>query len=179
MTEVRISSQLIGDTKLWRYMSLDKLVDLLSTRQLFFAPLSHFVTTDPYEGYLPAVAIEADARILQPVINDIELFLAAVDDNLKKAGQGLTSWEENILQSKLGGLKAAPKSFFPAIMQCITVNCWHANAGESEAMWRLYSSSGSAVAVETTVDGLKEAIQSEDSNNRVTYLPSEVSRFLR
>jgi hypothetical protein len=36
MTEVQSSKQLSGTTRLWRYLSLDKLVDLLSTSELFF-----------------------------------------------------------------------------------------------------------------------------------------------
>jgi len=46
MTTVDLSSELTGG-KPWRYLSLDKLVDILSTGELFFAPLSFFVETDP------------------------------------------------------------------------------------------------------------------------------------
>lgn len=53
MTEVQASKQLSGTTKLWRYLSLDKLVDLLSTSELFFTPLAAFAKSDPFEGYLP------------------------------------------------------------------------------------------------------------------------------
>jgi hypothetical protein len=70
VTEVRASSQLAGGTSLWRYVSLDKLVDLLATGDLFFAPLASFVRTDPFEGYLPAAAMEAHAGIFRPVIQD-------------------------------------------------------------------------------------------------------------
>ena len=38
MTELQASKQLSGTTRLWRYLSLDKLVDLLSTSELFFTP---------------------------------------------------------------------------------------------------------------------------------------------
>jgi hypothetical protein len=38
------------------------------------------------------------------------------------------------------------------------VDWWHASGSESEAMWRLYAENGKAVAVETTLDALKESI---------------------
>ena len=38
MTEVQASTQLAGGTRLWRYLSLDKLIDLISTSDLFFTP---------------------------------------------------------------------------------------------------------------------------------------------
>ena len=42
MTEVQTSKELPGSTSLWRYMSLDKFVDLLATGDLFFSPLAWF-----------------------------------------------------------------------------------------------------------------------------------------
>jgi len=170
MTEVCMSYQLTGE-KLWRYMSLDKLIDLLSTERLFFAPLSFFVKTDPFEGYLPAVAIEADAAIYRPLIRDAESSLAALEDYCKHTTQDLTADERNMLHSKLNRLKTDWKSFFKAIMRSITVNCWHLNKVESEAMWRLYSDAGKAVAVETNGDALRVSIQSRESEHRVHIHP--------
>jgi hypothetical protein len=167
MTVVDMSSQITGDTKLWRYLSLDKLIDLLSTGELFFVPLSFFVKTDPFEGYLPAVAMDALAGIFRPVVKDVESIFPALEDHCKRVNRELTSDEREGLYHNLEDLKAAPKRFFPAIMQCQTVNCWHENDGESEAMWRLYADKGNAVAIETSVDALKESIQSQESEHRV------------
>jgi hypothetical protein len=49
MTEVHVSAKLPRSTKLWRYLSLDKLVDLLSTNELCFTPLARFAKSDPFE----------------------------------------------------------------------------------------------------------------------------------
>ena len=73
MTEVQASKQLSGTTRLWRYLSLDKLVDLLSTSELFFTPLATLAKTDPFEGNLPSVAFDAHASISSKYVNDIEL----------------------------------------------------------------------------------------------------------
>jgi len=72
MTEVQTSTQLAGATRLWRYLSLDKLVDLLSTSELFFAPLATFAKTDPFEGYLPSVAFDAHASIFRSQVHRLE-----------------------------------------------------------------------------------------------------------
>src|SRR5580698_5474296 len=157
MTDVRMSSQLTGSSKLYRYLSLDKLLDLLSTEELFFAPLASFVKSDPYEGYLPAVAMEADSGIYRPVIEDIESAGSAVEEHRRQIGQELTEEEKNNWQSVLASIKTAPARFFQAINQCIAVNCWHMNDTDSEAMWRLYGDGGKVVAVETCVDGLRES----------------------
>ncbi len=47
---VGISKGLQPENRLWRYMSLDKLIDLLSTRSLYMSPVTQFEATDPYEG---------------------------------------------------------------------------------------------------------------------------------
>ena len=177
MTEVCMSSQMSGNTRLWRYLSLDKLIDLLSTRHLFFAPLSSFVKTDPFEGYLPSVAMEAHAEIFRSKVQDVESFIPVFEDYCERMKIELPSAERETLQHKLEDLKAAPKRFFAAIMQCQTVNCWHANDGESEAMWRLYADNGKAVAIETSIDALKESIQCRESEHRVHIYPVKYLDF--
>lgn len=72
MTQVDVSKSLPGTNRLWRYMSLDKLIDLLATSELFFTPLAWFQETDPFEGFLPAVALDADASISRKFIEDAE-----------------------------------------------------------------------------------------------------------
>lgn len=53
------------------------------------------------------------------------------------------------------------------------VSCWHANAGESEALWGLYSpSTHSGVAIKTTADGLMQSLEdcSQVKLGRVLYI---------
>jgi hypothetical protein len=59
MTQVILGKSLSGDTKIWRYMSLDKFIDLISTEQLFFSPTASYIESDPFEGYLPVVGMDA------------------------------------------------------------------------------------------------------------------------
>jgi len=62
MSEIILSKMLNDDMTIWRYLSLDKLIYLLEEKSLFLTPLSYFMETDPFEGYLPEV-------IFKPMIN--------------------------------------------------------------------------------------------------------------
>jgi hypothetical protein len=93
MTEVQASKQLPGTTRLWRYLSLDKLVDLLSTSELFFTPLATFAKTDPFEGYLPSVAFDAHASISSRYVKDLELAHQQLAEHRRNKGYPLTDAE--------------------------------------------------------------------------------------
>jgi hypothetical protein len=177
MTAVSVSTELDGSASLWRYMSLDKLVDLLSTSELQFAPLAWFVNSDPFEGYLPAVALEADASIFRPLVKDNELAFQLVEEHRRNIGHELTEDEKALFKSQLEDLKAAPRLYHAAIAKAISVSCWHGNKGESEAMWRLYGDSGKAIAIETTIDSLGDSIQVCESPYRVHIYPVKYLDF--
>lgn len=177
MTEVQASTQLAGATRLWRYLSLDKLVDLLSTSELFFTPLATFAKTDPFEGYLPAVAFDAHASIFQNYVNALELSHQQLAEYRSRQGYPLTNAERQSLQASLEDLRSSPRRFLPAIAKATMVSCWHASESESEAMWRLYSDNGKAAAVETTLDALKESIQKCDSSSVVHIYPVKYLDF--
>jgi hypothetical protein len=177
MTEVQASTQLSGGTRLWRYLSLDKLVDLLSTSELFFTPLATFAKTDPFEGYLPSVAFDAHASIFRNYVNDLELSHQQVSEHRNKQGYPLTDAERETLQASLEDLRSTPRRLLPAIAKTTVVNCWHASENESEAMWRLYAENGKAVAVETTLDALKESVQKRESSSVVHIYPVKYLDF--
>jgi hypothetical protein len=177
MTQLSISKELREDTLLWRYMSLDKLIDFLATQELHFTPLASFATSDPFEGYLPAVAMEADASIFRPKVNDAEATWQLVEDHRKNIGHELTKDERNLFLKQLSELKEAPRLYHAAIAKSIAINCWHINTGESEAMWRLYSDSGKGVAIETTLGALKDSISAGKSAHRVHIYPVKYLDF--
>jgi hypothetical protein len=177
MTEVQASTKLAGATRLWRYLSLDKLIDLLSTSELFFTPLATFAQSDPFEGYLPSVALNAHASIFRKVVDDLEQAHQQVAEHRNGQGLPLTNEEQEGLQASLKDLRSAPRRFLPAIAKTTAVNCWHASESESEAMWRLYAENGKAVAIETTFDALKESIQKRKSTSVVHIYPVKYLDF--
>lgn len=171
MTEVQTTTQRAGDTRLWRYLSLDKLVDLLSTSELFFTPLATFAKTDPFEGYLPSVALDAFASVSRNQVNALEQSHHQVAEYRNKRGYPLTNEERKTLQASLEDYRSTYRRLLPAIAKTTMVNCWHASESESEAMWRIYAENGKAVAVETTLDALRESIQKRESSSVVFIYP--------
>ncbi|GAI39952.1 unnamed protein product, partial [marine sediment metagenome] len=59
MAKLHVGKSLRDTDVLWRYVTLDKFINLIDSRALFFAPLAWYEKTDPFEGYLPRVAMEA------------------------------------------------------------------------------------------------------------------------
>jgi hypothetical protein len=177
MTEVQASKQLSGTSRLWRYLSLDKLVDLLSTSELFFTPLAAFAQSDPFEGYLPSVAFDAHASLSSRYVNDIKLAHQQVAEYRRNKGFPLTDAEQLMLETRVEDTRSSFRRLLPAIAKATTVNCWHANEGESEAMWRLYGENGKAVAVETTLEALTLSIQQRDSPHAVFIYPVKYLDF--
>jgi hypothetical protein len=177
MTEVAASKKLPGSTKLWRYISLDKLVDLLSTSELFFTPLSTFAGVDPFEGYVPSVAFDAHASVFRKAVDNSEALHRQMIEHREKSGIPLTSPEREKIRALQDDLRSSPRRFYDAIMKAITVNYWHESETESEAMWRLYAESGKAVAIETTLDDLRESIQHGRSSCVVHIYPVKYLDF--
>ena len=177
MTQIHVTSQLPGTTRLWRYMSLDKFVDLLSTQELFFTPLASFANTDPYEGYLPKVALDAHASINKNIVAQMENAHKQLADGLQKRGRTLSDGEKQTLQAQIEHLKSSLRLIMPAIAKTIMVNCWHVSEEESEAMWRLYSENGKAVAVETTLAALSQSIELKNSSRAVHIYPVKYLDF--
>nr|WP_311733179.1 DUF2971 domain-containing protein [Granulicella mallensis] len=174
---MKASTQIAGTSRLWRYVSLDKLVDLFSTGELFFSPLAYFTKTDPFEGFLPSVAFDAQASIHRKMVEDTEASHQLLAEHRSRQGYPLTDEERAKLQSSLEELRSHLRRFLPAIVKTTVVNCWHYNESESEAMWRIYAENGKAVAIETTFDGLKESIENRDSSNVIHIYPVKYLDF--
>lgn len=60
------------------------------------------------------------------------------------------------------------KEFRQRLRERVFVNCWHRNINDSMAMWSLYGRSSCSVAVTTTVEQLRKAIEEQ-------HLPYEIS----
>lgn len=124
------------DVVIWRYMTVEKYLSLLTTSKLFLCRLDNF--EDPWEGAWP------------------KAFLQGLLNELKKDGVDG------------GNLQSAHKKW-------LFVSCWHANEYESAAMWDLYSTKSSGVAVRTTVGALKKSVISSQNYTigQVDYLDVE------
>lgn len=114
---------------IWRYMDFAKYVAMLKERAVYFARLDTF--DDPFEGSLS----KAEYVYLQAVAREGEA-----------KGDLPDSWKGRYFDVLMEAQRRAPRENY--------ISCWHMNNSESEAMWKLYASSGYAVAIKSTYERL-------------------------
>jgi hypothetical protein len=137
--------------KIWRYMDFAKFISLLANEALFFPCPCRF--NDRFEGYATRSDIETLSKMAQPIYK----YMSESLNNNKKTHPDKDYSELDCLLKKLPETaKAGPDT------QRFGVSCWHKSEYESEAMWKLYSKSGQAIAIESTVKQLREAIINKD-----------------
>jgi len=127
------------DTKIWRYLSFAKFCTLLRTRQLYFTSTASF--DDRWEG-------------------SHGLWYAA--------GMELISIFMKVNWSGMSLLEFS-RQWNRWIRGWTFASCWHMNAGDSEAMWKLYASDEGAVAIQSTYARLRKVLPSDVGIGRVFY----------
>ncbi len=128
MSTVKILGEIDPSTKIWRYLSIEKLIDILENKQLYFTPLHYYSKTDPFEGYLPFVAMEAHAKIYRRQYDELKYFfdqLESKNPETKLNSEALKLYESAKLKFK--EYKTQPSNLFNSITRDIRVNCWHMN----------------------------------------------------
>ena len=83
---------------LWRYMSLEKFVNILKTESLFFTRADKF--DDPFEGFIPSeirVSYEKSARRVAPNENIVKLLIKVNEDSRKYVM--CNCWHRNQVES--------------------------------------------------------------------------------
>lgn len=154
---------------LWRYMSLDKFINLLDDEGVFFAPLSAYQHSDPYEGYPPTVALKAMYVVSDPAYR-------TASQTILLAEKLERPWSPNVeeaVNAARAGIAARPEKFrglVDALCKGMLVSCWYYSEHQSEAMWKLYGDQGKGVAVRTTVGKLKRALEEAEGNARQTTI---------
>lgn len=153
MATLYIGKSLSDDDQLWRYVPIEGLIGLLDAQALYFSPLTSFQHTDPFEGYMPPAGMEA----LASIAHDSQKRILADIDRLESyigPGKGESQIAQMRADAKTHTLQM--RDSFKKITQCLTVNCWHRNPHESEAMWGLYSRSGAAIR--TSVASIRKSL---------------------
>ncbi|MBB5055448.1 hypothetical protein HDF16_000117 [Granulicella aggregans] len=154
--------------KIWRYMDLAKFTHMLATQSLYFACTTQM--TDPYEGWLPRSHIAAmdgiNASYINQLRNTCDTILA--QPNFRGDPATLDAIVEDARQ-KLDFTKVNQE-----VNRKFGLNCWHINESESEAMWRLYATTGSGIAIESTKDRLRGLLTADGIIvDRVRYMDFE------
>jgi hypothetical protein len=139
-----------AETTIWRYIDLGKFISLLATESLYFACPSEF--DDPYEGLLPRSHVEAESMMVQPIIDQM-IFLRS-----QMPSQSANSDLLNSFDNALSNLVSSVPRLHKEVSLKFGVSCWHKSEYESEAMWKLYSTSGYGIAIESTIGQLQTSL---------------------
>lgn len=142
--EQKIKEQL-QDTYLWRYMSLPKFLDLITTQEMYFANNMQLIGEDPYEGALPMFT----EMIFS--LRKLNNFYKQVHPNLPDVISGI-NYSKKIEQIC---------STIEKIRECTYINCWHINNDENYLMWKSYANEKGGVAIVTNVCSLLEAFETD------------------
>ncbi len=143
-------------------MDLARFASLLATESLYFACPTQF--RDPFEGFLPRSHIEAESKMIQQVVMDPILSLRQ-----QFADRALPLQRFDELVNKLA---SEVRTANHKAVSKFGISCWHESEHESDAMWKLYSASGQAIAIESTVGQLKASLGNIDGLivDRVRYM---------
>jgi hypothetical protein len=142
-----------AETKIWKYLDLAKFLALLTTESLYFASPSRL--QDPFEGSLPKSHVDAISQMVQT--RQVDPMLALRTHFAALSAQALDQFDRAMF-----GLSEGFKDAQREATMRFGVNCWHRCEYESEAMWKLYSASGQAVAIESTIGQLRASLGSRE-----------------
>lgn len=117
---------------IWQYMDLAKFISILEKRALFFTNAEKLA--DPYEGAQPDAAMTNLRRFLDEEVPK---------DHHPPRYEDVARIFNLMRQDTKGD---------------IGINCWHCNDGESAAMWGLYATRQSGIAVQSTFERLCDSL---------------------
>ena len=126
-------SQPEPNTKIWRYVDLVVLLDLIDSKKLFFARADKF--NDILEGSVPLANVEKRKKY---------------GENIKDEGA------RRVFQD---AMKQPMSNWIKERLKHTAISCWHMNENESALMWSSYS--GDGVAIQSTYERLKQSFQTE------------------
>ena len=150
---------LSDNVNLWRYMDLYKFISMLKNSSLYFSSPKYF--KDTFEG--ANGELENRANWDAYYSNFMRTSIITGPDNCWH--QKDEEEVETIVKQLLSQIENNPRKI------PIYINCWHQNDFESEAMWKLYSSSvENAVAIKTTYNDLKDSLSDEVKILPVRYI---------
>ena len=167
--EVEVLKSLNDDMILWRYMSLDKFVNLLDDGGVYFAPLDSYMNSDPYEGFPPAVAIKAMYSASDSYYEDTFNLICSLESKGDKTNPKFLGAMQKA-KDQLATRSSVFHKMFSSISKGTPVSCWYHSEYQSEAMWKLYSDQGKGVAVKTTVGKLRLALEAAVATKRQTKI---------
>ena len=144
---------------LWRYISFSKFVSLLISQQLHFTRADKFI--DTFESSIPQQDLQNARKYFAALLNQPIVDVGGVS---KFEKSGIRDYIKHFLQLSQKDTIAITDEELPKYMLRIAnrfqyVNCWHMNENESAGMWQLYINANEGVAIQTTIEALKQSVE--------------------
>lgn len=129
-----------GNNKIWRYMSLEKFIDLLLSRSLFFANANKM--EDKFEMAVP-------------------IFPKSESKAISDRGSGMI-FKRELSQKEIELANKFKENTY--------ISCWSLNDAESYALWKIYlGGSSNGVAIKSTVSKLIHCLESVSHTSTSDY----------
>jgi hypothetical protein len=145
--------EMSGDTHVWRYLTLNAVIETIKTRHLRLTRVDRF--QDPFEGSVPKSQIEQQIPLLIGAASRMAM-LNSVAAHFPGMARSMPPDEDpwmRITRLRRARTRSAHAS------------CWSAGE-ESEALWRLYCAEGACqgvgVALRTTLARLEASVTAHD-----------------
>src|SRR5882724_5504041 len=152
-----LSHNVNGNTRVWRFMDLSRLFDLLSRERMFFTPVTTLMKTDPYEcGRLIDFNLDRyDHARLVGKAEELYKFAKPEAERTIPNKDPRPFYRDRLNEMSVDDLRRfVLHLLLVQHVSRIACSCWHMNEGESDAMWRLYCQE-SGVAIQSTVERLQ------------------------
>lgn len=182
----------------WRYLSLPKFIDLITTSKLWFARPSTF--SDPFESKTnKKTRGELVWKMMNRLLDDYNIAINEGEETYLKHQEWIVSdleRQENgtLKSSEYNNYSEAPKNLvitaefmLNKLLDSICVNSWHVNKYESMGMWNLYTDDSYGIAIVSNFESLRDCFKTEfgipkiikveyhnlhDPEREYNYLPS-------
>lgn len=137
------SKKVLSDnTIIWRYMTLESFISLISNSSLSFCRYDKLKSIDPYECSLSKYELEQDDfrfKVIEKIGNMTGNNLLTNSKLIRKINNKIIDEED----------------------KAIFINCWNMNYYESVAMWDSFTSSKTGIAIKTTLGDLRKSLLTE------------------
>lgn len=142
----------LSSATVWRFMPLEKALSLFTTRSMYFPSISLLQSEDPFEGHMGQRTISTYLELNRNAdeINRIAEMYFGTNDRWKSIDDLKREILYHTDPHELRGYAAFHSRVWYA-------NCWHINDSESAALWKLYSSYNSGIAIRSSILRLKDA----------------------
>lgn len=138
--------ELIDTTKIWRYISFEKLLDMLSSKALYIPTATAF-STDPNEGRVPE-------EYFQALKNWISL------EEVKKYTNSDAEAKEHIEE-----VMSAHREAVSAARNVFYVSCWTLHEKLNMNMWKTFAGDQGGVAFESSIGNVLNSIEEYANEN--------------